>query len=226
MAVQALTHHQSEVAGSRQIRAHDPRLIGMEGGLRGLAKKAAVAVLAANGGAPPPPPEGTTYDGVRLRPSGKWSVEIRDSPTTRVWLGSYDTAVEAACAYDAAVRTLRPGKRTNFPEPPEVDKEERVAVVLAHVAGVKRKRHGGRGVRLVPGRPGSVPGSVADTHKNTDMVIKSILRIGSEYKQGQAAFPCTDNGFRDRTTGTFPGSSPELPLPLPASGGVARVPKK
>ncbi|TVU51270.1 hypothetical protein EJB05_02681, partial [Eragrostis curvula] len=107
---------------------------------RGLAKKAAAAVLAANGGAPPPPPEGTTYDGVRLRPWGKWSAETRDSPTTRVWLGSYDTAVEAACAYDAAVRTLRPGARTNFPEPPEVDKEERVAVVLAHVAGVKRKR--------------------------------------------------------------------------------------
>ncbi|TVU48900.1 hypothetical protein EJB05_00184, partial [Eragrostis curvula] len=64
----------------------------------------------------------------------------RDSPTTRVWLGSYDTTVEAACAYDAAVRTLRPGARTNLPEPAVVDKEERVAVVLAHVARVKRKR--------------------------------------------------------------------------------------
>ncbi|TVU51083.1 hypothetical protein EJB05_02490, partial [Eragrostis curvula] len=104
---------------------------------RKLAKKA--AAVAANGGTPPPEP--TMYLGVRLRPWSEWSAEIWDSPTTLVCLGGYDTAVEAACAYDAAARTLQPeDARTNFPEPAEVDKEERAAVVLAYFAGVKRKR--------------------------------------------------------------------------------------
>ncbi|TVU51095.1 hypothetical protein EJB05_02502, partial [Eragrostis curvula] len=107
-------------------------------GLRKLAKKAAAAVVAANGGTPPPP---QNYEGVRLRPWGEWCAEIRDSPTTIVWLGDYDNAVEAACAYDAAARILRPDDaRTNFPEPEEVNKEERAAVVLAYFAVAKRRR--------------------------------------------------------------------------------------
>ncbi|TVU46584.1 hypothetical protein EJB05_06127, partial [Eragrostis curvula] len=86
-------------------------------------------------------PSTLKYKGVTKRPDGKWGSDIRDPTSTgwRMWLGTYDTPEEAACAYDAAARTLRPGSRTNFPEP--VGEEEmRLAVVLMHVAGVKRKR--------------------------------------------------------------------------------------
>ncbi|KAG2324636.1 hypothetical protein Bca4012_039167 [Brassica carinata] len=67
------------------------------------------------------------YRGVRQRRWGTFAAEIRDSSTrTRIWLGTFSTAEEAAVAYDrAAIRLKGHNAQTNFltppPSPPVID---------------------------------------------------------------------------------------------------------
>jgi EREBP-like factor len=158
------------------------------------------------------------FVGVRQRPSGRWVAEIKDTThKIRVWLGTFETAEEAARAYDEAACLLRGSNtRTNFAAPapaavspaspqPDSPLASRIRTLLSHK---KLKKNTAPPPASSPRQPAISfsPGTTTFRHAS------DIVAAGSNVSAGSTSSTSSSISFAMSGTGAADHRAPSPSL--------------